>query len=212
MHTRPILLYIAAAAVAITIGLGVGYWTFGHRAAVPKTAALLLNPVKSLPAFSLEDIDIIAPFTKASLEGHWSLLYFGYTHCPDVCPTTLANLNKMMLRLADLPAAEQLRIYFISVDPKRDTPELLKQYAHYFNPAFIGVTGAVDNLHALTDPLGVAFSYDPPNQSGNYSVDHSAVVFLIDPRGEETAIYTPPMIPERMAADYRAIVNYYGDR
>lgn len=211
MDIRRALLYVVAAAVAILIGLGIGYWTFSHTAAPPETAALLLNPPKALPAFSLED-DSGAAFAKADLNGHWSLLYFGYTHCPDACPTTLADLNKMMVQIKTLPAAEQPRVYFISVDPKRDTLTLLTQYVRYFNPGFTGVTGTLEQLRILTKPLGVAFSYEPADQSGNYSVDHSSVVFLINPKGEEVAIYTPPMIPARMADDYRTIVNYYGDR
>ncbi|MGH8335550.1 MAG: SCO family protein, partial [Gammaproteobacteria bacterium] len=95
-----------AAAVAIIIGLGIGYLSFGGSHAPPKTAALLLNPPKTLPAFSLEN-DGAAPFARTDLEGHWSLLYFGYTHCPDVCPTTMADLNKMLGQLENLPAAKQ---------------------------------------------------------------------------------------------------------
>ncbi len=205
------MLYPVAAAVAIIIGLGIGYWTAARPHAPPKTAALLLNPPKSLPAFSLEG-DANAPFTKEYLEGHWSLLYFGYTHCPDVCPMTMANLNKMMVQLKSLPAAKQPRVYFISVDPRRDTPTLLKGYVQYFNSSFMGVTGTVVQLRDLTKPLGVAFSHEPPNQSGNYRVDHSAIVFFVNPKGRESAIFAPPMIPESMAADYRAILGYSGDR
>ena len=89
---------------------------------------------------------------------------------------------------------------------------MLKRYVQYFNPAFTAVTGTVTDLRALTAPLGVVFSYDPPDQSGNYAVDHSSVIFLINPESEEAAIYTPPMIFGRMAADYRAIIKYYGKR
>ncbi len=211
MHTGRILLFVVAAIVAILVGLGIGYRTFGRPGSAPKTAALLLRPPKSLPAFSLVD-DRGVPFTRASLGGHWSLLYFGYTHCTDICPATLADLNQMAGELADLPAAERPQVYFISLDPKRDTPALLVRYVRHFNPAFTGVTGTVADLRALTAPLGVAFSYDPPDQSGNYTVDHSSVVFLINPANREAAIYTPPMISGRMAADYRAIIKYYGER
>lgn len=208
MHTRKPLLYIAAAAVAIIIGLGIGYWTF-RRPPTLNASTLLLHPPKSLPAFSLVT-DRQSPFTVNSLRGRWSLLYFGYTHCPDVCPTTLADLSKMQALLTDLPPAGQPQVYFISVDPKRDAPVLLARYVSYFNANFIGVTGAVEQLQLLAKPLGVAFSYEPQNQSGNYSVDHSAVVFLINPQGQEQAIFTPPMLPARMASDYRTILNQYG--
>lgn len=204
------LYYVAAAIAAIIIGLGIGYWSFGRRPATLDTSALLLHPARALPAFSLET-DAHSPFTIASLRGHWSLMYFGYSHCPDVCPTTLADLGKMYTLLGNIPVANRPQVFFISVDPKRDTPVLLARYVRYFNGNFIGVTGAVEQLRLLTRALGVAFSYDPPDQSGNYSVDHSSVIFVINPDGEEHAIFTPPMLPTRMAEDYRIIVNQFGE-
>lgn len=210
MRSRKVLIYAAAAVVAILIGLGIGYWTLGRSRALT-ASTLLLHPPKPLAAFSLVS-DRQTPFVITSLRGHWSLLYFGYTHCPDVCPTTLADLSKMTTLLTDLPPARQPQVYFISVDPKRDTPALLAKYVRYFNVNFIGVTGGVDQLQLLAKPLGVGFSYVPSNQSGNYTVDHTAVVFLINPQGLEQAIFTPPMIPARMAADYRTILDQYGDR
>jgi protein SCO1/2 len=213
MRVHKSLYYFAAAVAAVIIGLGIGYWTFGRRPATSSTSTstLLLHPPKPLPAFGLET-DTHSPFTIASLRGHWSLLYFGYSHCQDVCPTTLADLGKMNALLADLPAALRPRTYFISVDPKRDTPAVLARYVHYFDENFTGVTGPVDQLRLLTRALGVAFTYDPPNQSGNYSVEHSALAFLINPQAREQAIFTPPMVASRMANDYRIIVNQYGDR
>ena len=210
MHARRFSLYIIAALIAIIAGLVIGYFTQNRRAPPLKTTALLLHPQKSLPTFSLT-ADNGQPFGNAEMGGHWSLLYFGYTHCPDVCPTTLTDLNQMLGQLKDIPPDAQPRVYFISVDPKRDTPALLGKYARYFNPAFIGVTGDVEQLQVLTRFLGVAFSYDPPEQSGNYSVEHSSIVFLINPRTEETAIYTPPMNAVQMADDYRTIVERDGD-
>lgn len=211
MRFKKPLYYVLAAVLAVLIGLGIGYWTFGRQHQVTDSSALLLHPPKPLPAFGLE-ADTQSPFTLASLHGHWSFLYFGYTHCPDVCPTTLADLDKMSGQLADLPAASRPTVYFISVDPKRDTPGVLARYARYFNADFVGVSGAPDQLQLLTHALGVAFSYDPPDQSGNYSVEHSSVVFLINPEAEEAAVFTSPIIPLRMADDYRIILRQHGNR
>lgn len=210
MNFRQVLLYLCAAIAAVILGIFIAHFTLGRRPAPPLTAALQFHPPRTLPAFALT-ADDGKPFDNAALAGHWSLLYFGYTHCPDACPTTLADLNKLLVQIKSLPAAEQPQVYFISVDPKRDTPALLQQYVQYFNIRFAAATGAVERLRALTGPLGVAFSYDPPDQIGNYGVDHTSAIFLINPRGQESALYTPPLIPERMAADYRAIVNYYGE-
>ena len=152
------------------------------------------------------------PVTDKTFRGDWLLVFFGYTSCPDVCPTTLADLGKMSEQLVDLPAAHRPTVYFISVDPKRDTPAVLARYVRYFNADFVGVSGAPDQLRLLTHALGAAFSYDPPDQSGNYSVEHSSVVFLINPEAEEAAVFTSPIVPLRMADDYRIILTQHGDR
>ncbi|HSN17872.1 MAG TPA: SCO family protein [Gammaproteobacteria bacterium] len=197
--------------LAVAGGLLAGYLSFHarHRER-PVTAALLLHDPKPLPDFSLADTTG-GTFTKASLVGHWNLLYFGYTHCPDACPTTLAALDKFTAQTGRLPKQLKPRVYFVSVDPKRDSLELLKNYALYFNPAFTGATGSLDALHALTTPLGVDFSYGKPDAKGDYAVDHTSFVVLVDPRAEEVALFSPPMEPARMAADYRAILKFYGD-
>ena len=211
MRIHKSLYYFAAAIAAVIVGLSIGYWALGRRPATSSASTLLLHPPKPLPAFGLET-DTHSPFTIANLRGHWSLLYFGYSHCQDVCPATLADLGKMSALLVNLPAAVRPRTYFISLDPKRDTPAVLAKYVHYFNKNFTGATGPVDQLLLVTRALGVAFSYEPREQSGNYSVEHSAVVFLINPKAQEQAIFTPPMIPSRMASDYRVIVSQYGGR
>lgn len=209
MKSRPSLTYAGLFALALAAGVVAGYLTLGRRhAPPPATEALLLHEPKALPEFALVDGDG-KPFTRDSLSGHWTLLYFGYTHCPDACPTTLAALAQFMH--ADT-GRETPRVVFVSVDPKRDDAKLLKDYAVYFHPSFAGATGSLDQLQALTAPLGVVFSYGPTDKSGNYSVDHSVAVFLIDPEGRETAVFSPPLEPRRMAADYRAILAYHGDQ
>lgn len=210
MRAKKFLYYAAAAVIAVFIGLGVGYWTYGRQPTMTDDSVLLLHPSKPLPAFGLVT-DAQLPFTLASLHNHWSLLYFGYSHCQDVCPATLADLSKVYTLLANLPAASRPWVYFISLDPKRDTPALLARYVRYFNSKFMGVTGAVDQLHLLTHSLGVAFAYNPPDQTGNYSVEHSSVVFLINPSAQETAIFTSPIIPLHIANDYRIILNQRGE-
>ena len=212
MKFKALLPYAGLMLLALTVGVLASYLVFGTRPPVrPHTDALLLHTPKLLPDFSLTDTDA-ASFSRAQLMGHWSLLYFGYTHCPDACPTTLAALDKMSRMFAKLPATKRPRVYFISVDPKRDSPQLLKNYAMYFNPDFTGATGSLANLRALTTPLGVDFAYEKPDSKGNYGVTHSAAVILVDPQAQETALYTPPMDPRRMAIDYVNIIRYYGEQ
>lgn len=211
MKFQNLLPYAGLLLLAVAGGLLGGYLSFHSRQPErPVTAALLLHEPKPLPDFSLTDT-AGSTFDKARLTGGWSLLYFGYTHCPDACPTTLAALDKFVGQIAKLPKSLKPRIYFISVDPKRDTLDLLKNYTLYFNPGFTGATGSLDALRALTGPLGVDFSYGKPDAKGDYSVDHTSFVVLVDPKAEEVAMFSPPMEPARMAADYRAILKFYGE-
>lgn len=209
MKSRRLLTYAGLLALALAAGVVAGYLMLGrHPATRPVTAALLLHQPRSLPDFALVDGDG-KPYTNARFAGHWTFLYFGYTHCPDACPTTLASLAQSM---HELGGTAHPQVVFISVDPKRDDAKLLKGYAAYFDPAFLAATGSEDQLQTLTQPLGVAYTYGPADKTGNYSVDHSVAVFLIDPQGRETAVFSPPLEPKRMAADYRAILAYYGDQ
>lgn len=212
MKFKALLPYAGLLLLALMVGVLASYLVFGTRSPErPRTGALMLHAPKPLPDFSLTDTGG-ASFTRAQLIGHWSLLYFGYTHCPDACPTTLATLDKVSRMFSRLPPAKRPHVYFISVDPKRDNLQLLKNYALYFNADFTGVTGSVDNLRSLTTPLGMDFSYEKPDKQGNYGVVHSTAVVLVDPEAEETALYTPPLDAKRMAADYVNIIRYYGEQ
>ena len=211
MKFRTSLVYAGLAALAIAAGLLASWLVFQrHEQPRPQTAALLLHDAKPLPDFDLKDSDG-QPFTKSSLLGHWSLLYFGYTHCPDACPTTLAALNQVIGELARRPRLPRPTVYFVSVDPKRDDFKLLKTYTGYFNPGFIGATGGEGALHALTQALGVDYAYGKPDAEGDYAVDHSAFVVLVDRQGRQVALFTPPLDAKRTVADYSDILKYYGE-
>jgi protein SCO1 len=137
------------------------------------------------------------PFTRASLPGAPTLVFFGFTHCPDVCPTTLSTLA----RVKNAASLDSLRVVLISVDPERDTPEVLGKYVRAFDAAFIGATGSQEEISQLTKEFGVAVQrVDMPNGAG-YTVDHSAAVFLLDANGHITGVFTPPFDASAMAAD-----------
>ncbi|MGV0035375.1 MAG: SCO family protein [Candidatus Azotimanducaceae bacterium WSBS_2022_MAG_OTU7] len=127
------------------------------------------------------------PVGLSNLKGGWSLLFFGFTTCPDVCPTTLSVLNDAMRGLEEPPA-----IVMVSVDPDRDTPERLAQYVPAFNPAFIGYTGTFDETVALAQQLNIAFGKVPGDVPGSYLVDHSASLVLIDPKGRYAGFIKAP--------------------
>jgi protein SCO1/2 len=143
------------------------------------------------------------PFTLARLSGAPTLVFFGFTHCPDVCPTTL-------LKLAQVRKASgiaDLKVLFVSIDPQRDTPEVLGRYVHAFDPQFEGLTGDPQAINALARRFNVAVNrVELPG--GDYTMDHSAVVFLLDAQARVVAIFTPPFDNKLMAADLQASAPY----
>lgn len=124
--------------------------------------------------------------TGKDLRGKVVMLYFGYTHCPDVCPLSLTHLHVVMQRLGKL--ADQVRIVFVSVDPERDTPKVLHGYVRAFDKHAIGVTGSSDAIRDLTRDYRVAFSDEKPDSDGNYEVSHSSAVFIFDRKGKARLI------------------------
>jgi len=134
------------------------------------------------------------------LRGKTVLLFFGYTFCPDVCPTTIADLTQAMTILGPKKAA-QVQVVFVSVDPERDTPERLKEYLSYFNPTFLGMTGTPDELIAASTPFGIFYEKHEGTPATGYLVDHTATVTLIDKEGYVRLVFPYGLGAELMAAD-----------
>lgn len=141
-------------------------------------------------------------FTPGSLQGRWSLLFFGFTYCPDVCPTTMAFLDNFV---AGLDEDERLdtQVVMVSVDPARDTVEQLAQYVPFFNPTFIGVTGEFLDIHRFATALNTPFR-KVAGSGDDYQVDHSANVVLINPKGDYHGFFKAPLDREKMMKTYRA--------
>lgn len=140
-------------------------------------------------------------FSNKDLEGSWSLMYFGFTYCPDICPATLANLAQVMkeLKAINPQVAEKVNVMLVSVDPGRDTPEKLAQYVDFFDESFMGATSNAANLKALTQQLNVAFEVVGDTASDDYLVEHSAQVVLVNPRGDYQGFLKPPFKPKELA-------------
>jgi protein SCO1/2 len=199
---------VVAALVGACIVAGIGAALFATRkpAAPPALErATLFAEARPLPAFSLVDGSGM-DFGPDRLRGRWTFLYFGFTNCPDICPTTLATLAAAKAALADLPGGLQPGVAFVSVDPGRDTPQVAGRYAAHFDPSFIGATGTRAALDALASALGVAVIIGPPAADGSYAVDHSAAVFLVDPEARVAALFGAPHDSATIARDYRRIV------
>ncbi len=143
-------------------------------------------------------------FTPESLQGGWTLVFFGFTHCPDICPTTMAFLDQLVGELQGTEA-EDTRVVMISVDPARDTVEQLGVYVPYFNEEFTGVTGEFLDIHRFATNLNTPFR-KVPGDGENYQVDHSANVVLINPRGDYHGFFKAPLDLAKMKVTLRSIM------
>ncbi len=208
------LLFVLIAGVAVAAGLWFGTTVFrglsGASPLVLQEGTLLPQP-RPLADFSLTDQDG-RPFSLANLRGHWTFLAIGYTHCPDICPMTLATYDAIEGEIAKAASGEggktPVQFLFISVDPGRDTPERLAQYVRYFNPRFLGATGDEVQLRALAAQLGLLYAkVEGQDTAMGYLMDHSASILLVDPEGRLTAIFSTPHDARLMAADYLALVT-----
>lgn len=194
---------LVVGAVALMIGLIAAIW-LQKPAPAPIVSGTLLPAPRPLADFQALDQDG-APFTTAQLRGHWTLIFPGFTFCPDICPTTLAMLKSVAAGL-DEPTRAQLRIAFLSVDPQRDTPAKLKAYVQYFDPTFLAFTAPEPQLKSLAQMLGVAYVRVPGASPDAYTMDHSAALILIDPQARIAGYLTPPFDATRVGADLHRIV------
>ena len=209
MTARLILRLGLFAIVAFVVGLVAARWLLTPREpVVPVTDnATVLAPPRALAALELIDQDG-RPFTERSLAGRWSVVFFGFTHCPDVCPTTLTVLAQMKQRLADLPAARQPHVVLVSVDPERDTPERLREYVRFFDASFGAVTGTAAGVEQAASAFAVPYA-KVPLPTGGYTVDHGAGVFFVSPDGEALAYSSPPLRADALERDFRRVVDYH---
>lgn len=180
-------------ALCIGLCLTAGAWlalTSVPPVATPRTATVLPSG-GDVPAFRLVDQSGQA-IDQSVFNGHWNLVFFGFTNCPDVCPITLGVLQAARRQLAAEGANTLPRIVLVSVDPERDTPESLTSYLESFGDATLGITGDESELRRLTDGLGIFFEKRAADDNGYYVVDHSAAVLVIDPEGRFRALFSAP--------------------
>lgn len=200
---RKLIPVAVVAALALVLGFGLYAWRQASPEQAPQTrSATVLPTPRALPEFSLVD-QHGRPFGRTRLQGEWSLLFFGFTNCPDICPNTLGLLQAVTSRLG--PTAP--RVVFISVDPSRDTPPVMKEYVAYFNTGFIGVTGPEAELKKLADALYMPYAHVPAGTGNEYQVEHSGALVLLNPQAEAVAYFSPPLAPEPIVADLRTIVK-----
>lgn len=191
---------IAAAALAGALGLYLGQRHFvADGAGGPATASAIVYPQpRVLDDFLLERSDG-RPLTLADWRGHWTLVFIGFTHCPDVCPQTLSLFRELEAGwpadAAPLPA-----MHFVSVDPERDHAAVLGDYARYFSPTIVAATGSHERLQPFTRQLGMIYM-TTPLETGDYTVDHSAHLAVVDPQARLVALFRPPLDARAIIAD-----------
>ena len=197
--------FLAIAALSLS-AVAAGAWLALDRRgdATVSTSATVYPAARPLPDFELVD-DRGQALRPGDLRGHWSWLFFGFTHCPDVCPASLTVLADAVRRF---DAPDTPHVYLISVDPERDTPATLAGYVDYFHPDFTGVTGTPEAIEAVTRQMYVAHAKVPQGDDG-YTIDHTSAIYFVNPRGDIVAVSTTPHTPQALAADMRTLQRRY---
>lgn len=199
-----VLILLAAVVAAFGLWLGVRY---ASAPAQPKLASALLYPEpRTIPEFELHQANG-KPLTPADWRGRWNFVYFGYTTCPDVCPTTLTDLKSVWAELGKRGVQDNVRVNFISIDPDRDTPELLAKYVGFFSPDFVAATGTDAELTRLTRALGIVYSRTKKDD-GSIEVDHSGSIVIVDPQGRLVGLFRPPFAAKDLADDMAKLVAW----
>ena len=192
--------------VIAAYGLAINLPTFISKIPVLETGKALAQPME-LVAFNLVD-HTGKPFQYKDLKEEWSLIFFGYSKCPDVCPTTVFKLTEIYRILdEDKAIKQQPQVIFISIDPGRDKPEILKEYLASFNPEFIGVTGTLDEIKKLTAKLSVYFQKIGDDEENYlYEMNHMAGLFLTNPDGKLVASFKPTATPKELSLDVKKVL------
>ncbi len=196
---------ILVTAVAVAIGFFAGSRFFAAPAAVATKTAVLYPAPRALPDFQLVQADG-KPLTAADWKGRWNLVFIGFTHCPDVCPNTLAVFRQVWGLLEPQGLAQRLRFDFVSVDPERDSGTRLAEYAGFFHKDFSAATGSDEELTRFTRALGLVYAR-VPDDKGGYTVDHSASVVIVDPAGRVIGLFRPPFEAAAIATDLAALAR-----
>lgn len=198
--------------VLVLLALLFGYLFYkrSHEAPTTTFENTVLNPPVDLPQFNLTDCNGNA-FTRDSLQNQWTLLFFGYTNCMHLCPTTMSTLNQMYQILVTQQQSPMPQVVMISIDPEHDSLTKLKQFVTSFNPHFQGATGQRDEIDVLTKALNIEYAKQNSSENPNgYTIDHSGAVALVDPSGRLIMIFSPPIDPKVMAHDINLITSSSG--
>lgn len=198
---------ILIAALAAGLGLALSAALFKPRLPAKPlpamTAVKVIDSPRALPPFKLESAT--GPMTADQLKGHWTVVFVGFTHCPDVCPTTLTDMARAQALWDASGLPQKPKLLFLSIDPERDTPAKIAEYAAFFHKDTLTATAAEPQLAEFTRALGLVYMKVP--QGDSYTMDHSATLVLLNPKAEFAGIIRPPLKPEAIGADLIALAK-----
>lgn len=193
-------------AVFLTIGAlvgALGYGVYQVWFAPPAFAGERVEPAGPAPDFTLESDH--GPVSLGEFKGKYVLLYFGYSYCPDVCPTTLSDMKRVKAALD--PEGSLIQGIYVSVDPRRDTPARMGEFARFYHPSFIGLSGSMESVQQAADAYQIVFRYNDAESSTNYTVDHTSRITVIDPDGNLRLYWNHGITAQEMTADLRQLMK-----
>jgi len=208
LNQRSLVFIIVSLLVVIVLA-----WQVGHRllpgTPPPRINGAIFPEPKDLAPFALQATGGQA-FTQQDLRGHWSFIYFGYTHCPDACPTTMLQFKQLETKLRQIAPEALLSFVMVTVDPERDTSKIMQDYVNHFNPAFIGLGGDPGKIKAFARQLFVAYQRGEENTAIGYAMYHSDSIAIINPEGQFAAVFSSPHKVNNMARDFLKVLKFRG--
>ena len=198
---------VLVAFIALILGLYFSQLSHTKKPDLSKFNGTLLTTPRQIDDFSLAGTSD-KNYTKASLQGHWTFMFFGYTQCPKLCPVTMSELANMYKQLESDNVQDLPEVVLISLDPERDTVQKMKQYVTAFNPHFVGAVGESAQIDKMTKEMGIAYmKVNNGNNAADYMIQHSGTIILFNPQGDIAAYFSLPHDPSKMAKDYEMLVS-----
>jgi protein SCO1 len=204
------LIVIVMAGIGIVIGVYTEVFYQSQSQATYMEGVFWPDP-KQIGAFEMSD-QYQNQFTVEQLKGHWTFLFFGYTNCPDVCPTTMATLNEVSRLLSSDNFPTKPQVIFVTVDPERDTLDKLAGYVGHFNNDFIALGGTQEQLTSLANQIGITYYYDAASADGSYLVSHTGSIFLLDADARLISIFSQPLNPHEIQSRFIEIESFISNQ
>lgn len=195
--------FLALLILGILLIVAVVFGAYQAFFAAPSFNGAVIDPPSAAPEFILDSDQ--GQVKLADFQGKYVLLYFGYSYCPDVCPSTLSDMKRVVTRLD--PQAERVQGIYISVDPRRDTPGRMGEFSRFYHPSFIGLSGTTEAIATTAADYGIVYRYNDAESTSNYTVDHTSRITVIDPQGRIRLYWEHGTTSDQMIDDLRQLMR-----